>query len=193
MSGDLNAMVKELWLTKEIQWDLALYGIFLINLVLLAMQPEGSALATFLGIATLVSAAIDKVHGFGYMLDPSPYTPTRFHEEIFLGTYLIRVIMFAAPLSIAGMTRNRDARGVAVVAGIGGGAYLFIRWYVEQRDVKTKDIGIGYLFSGMALNYLGAALIVARLALRERLRLGSVNRDIPVTVAGDIAAHNIEI
>ncbi len=79
------------------------------------------------------------------------------------------------------------------MAGIGGGAYLFIRWYVEQRDVKTKDIGIGYLFSGMALNYLGAALIVARLALRERLRLGSVNRDIPVTVAGDIAAHNIEI
>jgi hypothetical protein len=186
-------MLNALWLTDEIHWDLALYGLFLLNLILLIMQTEGSALATFLLIVVLVSLIIDKTRAFGYMIefDMTRYTREQFHEQIFIGTYLIRVAMFAIPLSIAGMTKNSKSRGPAVVAGISGGAYMFTRWFFEQRETPGTDIGVGYVPVVMMVQHIGLLLILARITLRNKLR--NVYRDIPVTVAGDFAAHDVEI
>ncbi|MBN1202678.1 MAG: hypothetical protein JXJ20_12570 [Anaerolineae bacterium] len=190
---DVNEMVNALWLTDEIHWDLALYGLFLLNVILLLMQPEGSSFTTMLGGLVILSIMIDKTHAFGYMLDPGVYEPVRYHEEIFIGTYLIRVIMFVAPLSIAASTKNSKSRGIGVVAGVGGGAYMFIRWYMEQRDVSTQDVGLGYLDMQIAVQSIGMLLVLARIALRNRLYLGAVHRDIPATVVVDIAPDDVEV
>lgn len=186
---NFNEMLDLLGLTDQIQWDLALYWIFFINVILLMVQPEGSAFATLLCIVVLVSAVIDKTLAFGYMLDPGAYTPQKYHEEVFIGTYLIRVAMFVGPLTIAGSTKNSKVRGLAILAGISGGAYMFARWFFQQykSDVKGR---ISYLDIQFALQDVGLLLLLGRVWLRYHF---TVNRDIPVTVSGNIASDDIEI
>jgi len=191
--ADVKEMISALGLTDEIHWDIALYVLFFLNLILMSLQSGSSAFGALLSIVILVSIVLDKTRAFGYMLDPGPYGPTRCHEEIFLGTYLIRVAMFALPLTIAGMTKNGKARGLGILTGIAGGAYMFIRWYMEQRDVTTKDLTCAYLFTTFALQNVGVILVIARLYWRENLHLGTVYRDIPVTVTRDLAAHDVEV
>ncbi|HMM73846.1 MAG TPA: hypothetical protein PKC22_16750, partial [Rhodocyclaceae bacterium] len=75
------------------------------------------------------------------MFPASPYyTREQCHEQIFIGTYLIRAAIFAAPLSVAGMTKNPGSRLWGIVAGILGGVYMFARWFMEQRDVPIDDL-----------------------------------------------------
>jgi hypothetical protein len=188
----LKPMIDALWLTNEPMWDLALYWLFILNIALLMMQGEGQALASLLLMIVLVSIVIDKTWGFGYMLDPGPYTPVKCHEEIFFGTYLIRVAMFVFPLMIAGMTHNPKSRGVGILAGISGGIYMFGRWYMEQRNSTSTALFCAYLFSGQFLmQNAGMVLIVARIALRRRL--GFVNRNVPVAVFSDFGANDVEV
>ncbi|MBN1565819.1 MAG: hypothetical protein JXA10_18395, partial [Anaerolineae bacterium] len=149
------------------------------------MQGDGSAFASLICIIILVSVVIDKTFGFGYMLDPGPYTPEVCHEQIFFGTYLIRVAMFVGPLSIAGMTQNPKSRGVAIVAGISGGVYMFARWYYDQRDSPYEDI--------VCSSYIGFFMLAARVYLGSRFRLGTIYRHIPVTVTGQHSAHKLEV
>lgn len=189
---NLKEMIDYLWLTDKLHWDLALYWIFLINVVMLFSLPDGSTLGTLISIAVILGAVIDKVYGFGFMLDPGRYSPERYHAEIFIGTYLVRAVMFVGPLSVAGSTTNPKTRAVGILAGLSGGVYTFVRWYFEQREVSTTDIGL-YLHWDMLAQSAGMALALGRLALGRRLRLGSIYRDIPVTVAGVFAAHEVEV
>lgn len=191
---ELREIISALWLTDEIYWDIALYVIFALNLLLMLMQPDGSALAVALCILVLVAAVIDKTKAFGYTLDVSPYyTREQCHEQVFIGTYLIRVIMFAAPLSVAGMTKNPDSRLVGIVAGVIGGVYMFARWYLEQRDVALTDLFCATIWAGFALQQAGLALLAARVALGDRLLLGRVHRHAPLLVAGELAPDGVEV
>lgn len=172
-------------------WDLALYGLFFFNLITLLMLPDGSTTATLLTILVLISIFIDKTFAFGYLIDSGPYSPQVCHAKIFVGTYLIRAAMFAAPLTVAASTDSGKVRATALVAGIGGGVYMFLRWFFDQRNIKAPDITC-FNTAVMAQN-VGMTLVLARLLLRRRLRLGVVYRHIPVAVAGDLAAHDIEV
>jgi hypothetical protein len=51
-----------------------------------------------------------------------------------LEVFLLRVPMFVAPLITAGMTKWDAARPWAIIGGFYGGAYLFARWFFEQRQ-----------------------------------------------------------
>lgn len=194
--NDVETMAKALWITSEIHWDIALYWLFFINIVLLMMQPSGSSMVTILGVIVLMSVMIDKVKAFGYMMDTGPYSPDKCHEQIFIGTYLIRVAMFAIPLSIAGMTKSPKSRGVGILAGISGGAYMFVRWYMEQRDVESTDLTCAptaFIILQTTVQFTGIAFVVARLVLRDKLSLGSIHRDIPITVPRDLPANGVEV
>ncbi|MGQ9850680.1 MAG: hypothetical protein ACUVSU_11600 [Aggregatilineaceae bacterium] len=175
-------------------WDLALYALFFFNLLTLLMLPDGSTTGTILSIFVLISIFIDKTFAFGYLIDSGPYTPQTCHAKIFVGTYLIRALMFAAPLTVAASTDNGKVRTLGIIAGIGGGVYMFTRWFFDQRDIEAPDITCFNTANAevMAQN-LGMALVLARLMLRHRLRLGVVHRHIPVAVAGDLAAHDVEV
>ncbi len=192
---ELREIISALWLTDELHWDVALYLIFAFNLVLLLMQPDGSPLPVGLCIIVLVAAVIDKTKAFGYMLEVNPYRFTReqCHEQVFIGTYLIRVIMFAAPLSVAGMTKNPNSRWIGIVAGILGGVYMFVRWYMEQRNVPISDLFCAYFFSGFAFQQVGLALAAARLALGDRWLLGRIHRHAPFLITRDLPADCVEV
>ncbi len=134
------------------------------------MLPDGSTTGTILSIFVLISIFIDKTFAFGYLIDSGPYTPETCHAKIFVGTYLIRAAMFAAPLTVAASTDNGKVRATGVIAGIGGGIYMFLRWFFDQRNVKAPDITC-FNTEVMAQN-VGMMLLLARLALGRRLRPG---------------------
>lgn len=187
---ELREILSALWLTDEIHWDIALYVLFALNLVLLLMQPDAQPLATGLCIIVLVAIVIDKVKAFGYMFPGSAYyTREQCHEQVFIGTYLIRAVIFAAPLSVAGMTKNPDSRPIGVVAGVLGGVYMFVRWYLEQRDVPLDDLFCAMAFAAPALHQAGLALLGAQ----DRGWLGRVYRHAPVLVTIELPADEIEV
>jgi len=190
---ELREMANALWLTNELHWDLALYWLFLINVVLLILLPTGSGFQTMLGIITILFIVIDKVHAFGYMFDSGRYGAIQCHETVFFGTYIIRVLLFVIPLSVAGLTRKGSVRAVGIIAGITGAVYTFARWYIEQRDVSTTALTCAFLNFDMVAQNAGLALVLARVFLRDRLRLGAVHRDVPLTVGGELAAHEVEV
>ena len=172
-------------------WDISLYVLFFLNLITLLMLPDGSTMNTMLTIIVLVSLFIDKTYAFGYMIDPGPYDPKTCHEKIFVGTYLIRAAMFVIPLTVAASTDEGKVRATGVIAGIGGAIYLFLRWFMQQRDVKAP--GITCFNTDVVAMSAGFVLLAARIVLRDRLRLGTVHRGVPLTVVGQPAAHDIEI
>jgi hypothetical protein len=187
--GNYKEMLDYLWLTEHIQWDLALYGLFFLNLLMLFMQGDGNAFGTMLCIAVMVSCVIDKTYAFGYMLDPAPYTAEQYHSEVFIGTYLIRVAMFVGPLTIAGSTKNPKLRFIAIIAGVSGCSYMFARWYTDQRESNVKGT-IGYLHLGA--QSLMVTLVLVRAIAREKLAV-VVDRNVPGAVFSDLAADDVEV
>lgn len=172
-------------------WDITLYVLFLLNVVILFLLPDGSTLGTVLSVGVILCLFIDKTYAFGHLLDSGPYSPEYCHAKIFVGTYLIRATIFAAPLTIAASTDKGSVRFLGVIAGIGGAAYMFLRWYSDQREVAAPNITC---FDSEALvRSASMVLVLGRVALRNRLGLWAEYRDVPGAVFGDLAAHEIEV
>jgi drug/metabolite transporter (DMT)-like permease len=147
-----------------------------------------------LSIAVLISIFIDKTYAFGYILKPTDMTPEYCHAKIFIGTYLLRVVIFVAPLTIAGSTDEGKVRAGAILAGIGGAIYSFIRWFMDQREVSgTRITCMNPAETAMMLQSLGIMLVLAKIALRDRFLLGTIHRHVPVAVPLELAAHEVEI
>lgn len=170
-------------------WSLALYWMFLINLVILFV--DGSAFGTNISIAVLLCVFIDKTFAFGYMFNSSEMDPEYCHTKIFIGTYLIRVAMFAGPFAVAGSTEKGKVRAIAILAGLSGIGYMFIRWFYDQRKVDAIDVTC--YNTEMLIQTAGMGLVLAKIALRDRLPLGAIHRHIPITVPRELATHEIEI
>lgn len=172
-------------------WDITLYVLFLLNVVILFLLPDGSTLGTVLSVGVILCLFIDKTYAFGHLLDSGPYSPEYCHGRIFVGTYLIRAVIFAAPLTVAASIDKGNVRFLGVVAGLGGAAYMFFRWYSDQREVAAPNITC---FDSEALvRSASMVLVLGRVALRNRLGLWAEYRDVPGAVFGDLAAHEIEV
>ena len=171
-------------------WSIALYTLFFFNLILLLI--EGSSFGTNIGIVVLLALFIDKTFAFGHMFNPSGMDPRLCHSEVFFGTYLARVAMFAGPFAIAGATKNGKARAVAILAGLGGMTYMFGRWFLEQRESNVTSVTC-MVDAKVMVQTVGMLLVLARITLRDRFRLGTVDRHIPVTITGELAPDEIEI
>ncbi|MBN1564404.1 MAG: hypothetical protein JXA10_11230 [Anaerolineae bacterium] len=165
-------------------WSITLYVLFFVNVILLLM--EGSSFGTNISIAVLLAIFIDKTFAFGYMFNPNDLDPELCHREVFFGTYIARVVMFAGPFAIAGATKNGKTRFVAIVAGIAGMVYMFMRWFMEQRDSKISGVTC-MVDTDLMVQHVGLLLVLARITLRDRFGFGPVDRDIPVTVLGELA------
>jgi hypothetical protein len=165
-------------------WDLSLYVLFFLNFITLFMLPDGSTMGTMLTILVLISIFIDKTYAFGYMMNPGVYGAKRCHEEIFVGTYLIRAAMFVVPLTVAASTEDGKVRAVGVIAGIGGAIYLFLRWFMQQRNVEAPGVTCSAT--------IGFVLLAAQM-LRDRAWLGVIYGRVPLPVVGQPAAHDVEV
>jgi len=177
---------------QQLIWDLTLYWLFLINIVMLLM--ESSAFGTNIAIAVLLAVFIDKTFAFGYMFNPDNGIyddPKTCHAKVFVGTYLIRVIMFAGPFAVAGSTSAGKARGIGILAGLSGVVYMFARWFFEQREVSTTRVTCEN--TDWVIQSAGLILILAKLVLRDRLLPGAVHRHIPIAVTRHFAADDVEV
>jgi len=174
---------------KYLIWDISLYVLFLLNVVVLMTLPDGSTLGTLLSIIVLIFIFIDKTFAFGHILKAPD--PEYCHAKIFIGTYLIRATIFIAPLTIAGGTHEGKVRTAGIVAGMGGAIYMFMRWFTDQRDVDTTIITC--FNTDVMMQNAGTLLVLARVVLRDRLLLGTVHRRIPSRVFGNSAAHEVEV
>ncbi len=189
---ELRAILESVGPSSDtLAWDLTLYTLFLLNVVILLLLPDGSTLGTVLSIAVILCLFIDKTFAFGHLLDSGPYSPEYCHAKIFVGTYLIRAVIFAAPLTIAASTDKGSVRTLGVIAGIGGAIYMFLRWFSDQREVEAPNITC--FNSEVMVHSASLVLVLGRVALRNRLRLWTVDRDVPGAVPGDLAAHEVEI
>lgn len=190
---DFKAMAEALWLTDEVHWDIFLYWLFFINIILLFMMPDGSStIWTAVEIIVAMAVIIDKTYAFGYIMNPEPtYTPEYCHAKLFIGTYVIRAIMFAGPLMIAGSTDSGKARFLGIIAGLSGATYMFGRWFFDQRDVESTNILCEN--TQVALASLGMIMVLARAALRDRSVIGRIHRYIPIAVARQLAPHETEV
>jgi len=177
--------------SNTLGWDIALYALFLLNVVILLLLPDGSTMGTGLSIAVILCLFIDKTYAFGHLLDSGPYSPEYCHAKIFVCTYLIRAVVFAAPLTIAASTDKDSVRTMGIIAGIGGAVYMFLRWFSDQRDVAAPNITC--FNSEMMVHSASMVLVLGRVALRNRLGSLTIYRDVPGAVLGDLAAHEVEV
>lgn len=189
---ELRAILESVGPSSDtLAWDLTLYALFLLNVVILLLLPDGSTLGTVLSIAVILCLFIDKTYAFGHLLDSGPYSPEYCHAKIFVGTYLIRAVIFAAPLTVAASTDKGSVRTLGVIAGIGGAVYMFLRWFSDQREVDAPNITC---FDSEAMVHSASlVLVLGRVALRNRLNLWAVDRNVPGAVPGDLAAHEVEV
>ena len=178
---------------QQLIWDIALYWLFLINFLLLFL--DGTAFGTNITMVVLVFIFIDKTFAFGYMFNPKnglyDNDPHTCHAKVFIGTYLIRTVMFAGPFAVAGSTTKGKVRAVGILAGLSAIVYMLGRWFFEQRDFKTSTITCEN--TDIVIQSVGMILILAKIALRDRLTLGTIHRHIPVTVARDTAPHDVSV
>ncbi|MBP8974820.1 MAG: hypothetical protein KBH93_13200 [Anaerolineae bacterium] len=172
-------------------WDITLYVLFLLNVVILLLLPDGSTLGTVLSVGVILCLFMDKTYAFGHLLDSGPYSPEYCHAKIFVGTYLIRAVIFAAPLTVAASTDKGSVRTLGIIAGIGGAAYMFLRWYSDQREVSAPNITC--FDSEAMVRSASMVLVLGRVALRNRLGSLTIYRDVPGAVLGDLAAHEVEV
>ncbi len=173
----------------DMLWNIALYVLFFLNIILLLIVPDGDSMHTMLIIFILMGIIIDKAFAFGYLLDAP--NPIKCHTEDFLGTYLIRAYMFIGPWIVAGATSEGKVRGLGILVGLGGLAYSVARWFLEQRE--AGDGNITCFITGLwAAQALLPFLPLAYAVLRRKLAL-FVDGHVPVTIVGELAAYEIEV
>lgn len=178
---------------QQLFFDIALYWMFALNIG--TMFLGGSAGATNISMAVLLCVFIDKTFAFGYMFNPNngfyDDDPKTCHAKVFFGTYLIRVVMFAGPFALAGSTKSGKVRAVAIITGLIGVFYMASRWFFEQREFSSSKVTC--LRTDIVIQNVGMILVLAKIALRDRLCLGMIHRHIPVTIPRHFTAHDVEV
>lgn len=146
----------------QVTWDLAVYGLMFLSVIGLFMLSQGSMNDTLMISAVIMFCVLDKAYAWGYILKPDgvyPGMPTDCKlapgvcerdvrvaaHIIHLGTYMMRVFMFAFPLVITGQTRVGKARIMAGIIAVYAGVYSAARWYFQQRNASGAVFMIDWL------------------------------------------------
>ena len=166
---NIQEIIGALGPSDQLHWDIMLYVLFFFNVIMLFLLPDGATLHTMLIIIVLVSVFIDKTYAFGHVMNSGRYTPETCHAKIFIGTYIIRAMMFIAPLIIAGSTDKGNVRALGILLGALGVGYILARWYMDQREVETPEITC--MATSMVAQNAGMVLILAYATLRRSLPL----------------------
>ncbi len=169
---NVQEIINALGPSDQLHWDIILYVLFFLNLVLLIMLPDGATLHTMLTILVLLAVFIDKTYAFGHFMNSGRYTPETCHAKIFIGTYIIRAAMFVVPLIIAGSTDEDKVRALGILLGLIAIGYILGRWYIDQREVDTPEITC--MNTGVVAQHAGMILTLAYATLRRKRWLTAV-------------------
>jgi hypothetical protein len=142
----------------QLLWDLAVYGLLFLSLIAVFMLSAGSMADTLMISGVVMICVLDKTYAWGYIDKPSTVYegmptdctlfPTACERYLrvqshltHLGTYMMRVLMFALPLVITGQTRVGKARVIAGIIAVYAGVYSAARWFFQQRDAGGSVFG----------------------------------------------------
>jgi len=189
-------------------WDIVVYVIFFIGLLgLVFLGDEASMMDTLFISAAVFVAVLDKVYAWGYILTPPGYEgvvaaggtiPREVRVEYHvthLGTFVMRVLMFALPLVVVGQTKSSRVRGIALLITIIGVVYTAARWFTEIRE-SQGNTGLGFIFSEPQIMFQGSLflLIAGDLVCRRYWRrLRGVNWRNPLQIRRMLATDDAEI
>jgi hypothetical protein len=108
------------------------YVTLLLLLLVLFMQPEGSTFYNILLGASAIFIVMDSIWVFSRYQTGTDMIAWENHNEN-LGTLLIRILSFAFIFYVAAGTKNKKARGWAILTGALAATYWFTTWFVYQR------------------------------------------------------------
>ena len=99
-------------------YDLFLYVIFFLAVIVMFMQSDKQTFPTILMAAVAAFAVISKL---------GVLTPKSF------GTLILNIGMGVLPLIVAGVSKAKKSVPLAVITGIIGIVYFIMFWLIEQR------------------------------------------------------------
>lgn len=99
-------------------YDILLYIIFVLALIVMFMQSDKQLVPTILAGLVGALAVIAKLNVF----DPLAF-----------GALVINAGIFVFPIIVAGITKAKKSQPLAVIAGVLGGVYFFMFWFISQR------------------------------------------------------------
>lgn len=125
-------------------FDVWLYVMLFIELVLLFMIFSGNTFNLGLLAAVIIATVLDKLFIFGW-IDPGIVNPATtcttmpcavsFHTEVSFWTFVLRIIMFAFPTVIVTMTSISKARPVAALLAGLALLYTAARLFTQQSQI----------------------------------------------------------
>src|SRR5574341_749991 len=129
-------------------WDYFLYGILLMQFILLILLFNGSLRDVIMVGAIFLAAIADKLYLFGFTIDPdapggSMGSAVNYHIYRSFFTYAIRVMMFAFPMLITTQTKISKAKPMAILLTIASIVYFAGRWTFQQRVAGQNDLSRG--------------------------------------------------
>lgn len=127
MKININQILSYLDPRSDFIWGYFLFAIIILAVVVLLMQKRGDLQITIFMSIPILMALIDKVAVTPAGQAQGPLDRTSFF------TFVMRIAMFVFPFITAGMTKWEKSRLPAVLTGIVGLVYMFVRWFFEQR------------------------------------------------------------
>lgn len=103
----------------ELVYDILLYIIFFLALIVMFMQSDKQLVPTVLAGLVGAMAVIAKLNVF---------------NPLAFGALVINAGIFVFPIIIAGITKAKKSQPPAVIAGVLGGVYFFMFWFISQRS-----------------------------------------------------------
>ncbi|GAB4439087.1 MAG: hypothetical protein Kow00120_06880 [Anaerolineae bacterium] len=137
MGGFEEVILPRLWPDHlgVLMMVLAVWRFIIIGLALIVLfiQPEGSTLIVILLGVSGICMIMDSIWVFAPNQNGIGAVDWCLHNQN-LGALLVRIISFALPLFVAGATKNRQARGWALLLAGLAMVYFFTTWFVFQRS-----------------------------------------------------------
>lgn len=120
---------------RDLLWDVMLYMIFFLALINMFMIPDKQLMVTILNFIVMGLAIMSK------LLVGTENTTDRVFQRGDLPVLVFNVGMFVIPLIMAGMLRSVKGKRpkaiyVCIIMGLLGGAYFFMFWAMEQRQLS---------------------------------------------------------
>ncbi|MCA0452468.1 MAG: hypothetical protein LCI00_00660 [Chloroflexi bacterium] len=100
-------------------YDIFLYIIFVLNLILMFGQSDKQTIPTIFAGGAAALAVIAKLDVF---------TPKTF------GSLIVNAGMFVLPLIVVGISRAKKVQPLGVISGVLAAIYFFMFWFFSQRS-----------------------------------------------------------
>jgi hypothetical protein len=102
----------------DLIYDIFLYVMFVLNLVLMFMQSDKENITTIMAGMAAALCVIAKLNVF---------PPKNF------GSLVVNAGILILPLLVFGISRTKKSRPLGIISGLLGAVYFFLYWLVSQR------------------------------------------------------------